>query len=171
MPGSTIPDRVAWAVDQLDLRPDARVLEIGGGPGAAAELVCRQLESGFLLGIDRSAVAIERSTTRNRPFVDAGRLELRRCTLADLEVPDEMFDVAFSVNVNLFWTSPARPELDRLYRALRPAGRLHILYGPAPGDLSQALAAVRRRLEESAFGRAEVRRTERGSEVRATKAG
>ena len=127
MSGLTIPDRVAWAVDQLDLRPDARVLEIGTGPGAAAELVCARLDRGFLLGIDRSAVAIERSTRRNSAYVDGGRLELRRCTLAGLEVPDDSFEVAFSINVNLFWTGPAGAELDLLHRALRPGGRLHVM--------------------------------------------
>jgi len=79
VPALTVPDRVAWAVDQLDLAPDARVLEIGGGPGAAAELVCRRLTDGFLLGIDRSAVAIERSAQRNQAHIAAGR---RSCASA-----------------------------------------------------------------------------------------
>ena len=169
MSRSTVPDRVAWAVDQLDLRPHDRVLEIGGGPGAAAELVCRRLEHGFLLGLDRSAVAIERSTMRNLGHLEAGRLELRLGHLADLDVPDGSFDVAFCVDVNLFWTGSARRELDRLHRALRPGGRLHVCYGPSPSDLIAALEAVRREIEASPFSRAEVRRSDRGSEVRATR--
>ena len=171
MPSPTVPDRVAWAVDQLVLHPDTRVLEIGGGPGAAAELVCSRLERGFLLGIDRSVVAIERSANRNRTHLDAGRLELRQGPLADLVVPKRSFDLAFCINVNLFWTGPAEAELDLLHRALRPGGALHILYGPGPGDPTDALATVQRQIEASAFGRAEVRRTDRGSEVRATKVG
>ncbi|HLL62541.1 MAG TPA: class I SAM-dependent methyltransferase [Propionibacteriaceae bacterium] len=170
MAGLAIPDRVAWAVDRLDLRPDARVLEIGSGPGAAAELVCRRLTHGSLLGIDRSTLAVERAARRNQACIDAGRLELRCCALADLAVPENSFDLAFSVNVNLFWTGPAQAELDLLHRALRPGGRLHVLYGPAPGDPTEALATVRRRLEASRFGRVEVHRAERGSEVRATRA-
>jgi SAM-dependent methyltransferase len=164
-----VPDRVAWAVGRLDLRPDYRVLEIGGGPGAAAELVCRRLEQGFLLGIDRSAVAIERSAARNQAYVDAGRLELRQCALRDLEVPDGSFDLAFSLNVNLFWTSPAQAELELLHRALRPGGGLHVAYGPGPGDPTDALETVRRQIEASPFGRAAVRRTDRGNEIRAAK--
>ena len=169
MPSPTVPDRVAWAVDQLDLRPDARVLEIGGGPGAAAELVCGRLERGFLLGIDRSAVAIERSAKRNRAHLDAGRLELRQCALADLEVPDDSFDLAFSINVNLFWTGPAQAELDLLHRALRPGGALHVLYGPARATPPTRWPRCGGRSRPPPFGRAEVRRTDRGSEVRATK--
>jgi len=91
--------------------------------------------------------------------------------LADLEVPDQSFDVAISVNVNLFWPGPARRELERLHRALRPGGRLHVLYGPAPGDPTGALVRIRRHLEESPFGHAELRRAERGSEVRTSKRG
>ena len=169
MSPSTVPDRVAWAVDQLDLRPHDRVLEIGGGPGAAAELVCRRLGQGFLLGVDRSPMAIERSTKRNQRFLDTGRLELRLGRLADLEVPDDSFDVAFCVDVNLFWIGTGQRELDRLHRALRPGGRLHVFYGPTPGDPAPTLDTVRRHLEASPFRRAEVRRTDRGSEVRASK--
>ena len=169
MPSRRVPDRVAWAVDRLDLVPSARVLEIGGGPGAAAELVCRRLERGFLLGIDRSAVAIARSTERNRAHIGTGRLELRQVALSGLEVPEGSFDVAFSVNVNVFWTGSARTELALLHRALRPGGRLHIMFGPAPGDPSEALATVRRHIEDSPFGWAEVHQEDRGSEVRTTK--
>lgn len=170
MPARTVPDRVRWAVDQLELVPDARVLEVGGGPGAAAELVCARLPLGYLLGVDRSAVAVARSAERNRAHLEAGRVELRRGVLADLEVPDGSFDLAFCVDVNVFWTVPAAVELDRLYRALRPGGRLHVMDGPAPGDFSAALETVRRHLAASSFAGAEVRRTDRGSEVRATRA-
>jgi SAM-dependent methyltransferase len=171
LPARTVPDRVRWAVDQLDLAPDSRVLEIGGGVGAAAELVCARLSSGFLLGLDRSAVAVARSTERNGAHLEAGRLELRRGALSDLDVAAGSFDVAFCLDVNLFWTTPATVELDRLHRALRPGGLLHVMFGPAPRDLSPALEAVRQRLEASSFRQPEVRRANRGSEVRAVRAG
>ena len=171
MPSSSVPDRVAWAVDQLDLHPNARVLEIGGGPGAAAELICRRLDDGSLVGIDRSAVAMARSAKRNEAHVDAGRLELRQGALADLVVPDDSFDLAFCINVNLFWTGPAHRELDLLHRALRPGGSLHVLYGPGPGDPTDALATVRQQIEASArsAGPGYGVRVAGGSEIRATK--
>ena len=77
MAEATIPDRVRWAVEQLRLQPDERVLEIGGGPGAAAELLCSQLAQGRLLGLDRSATAIERARRRNQAHLDSGRLRLQ----------------------------------------------------------------------------------------------
>ena len=36
----TIPARIRWAVDFMDVQPNDHILEIGCGPGAAAELMC-----------------------------------------------------------------------------------------------------------------------------------
>lgn len=87
------------------------MLEVGGGPGSAAELVCGHLPLGYLLGVDRSAVAVARSADRNRAHPEAGRLELRQGVVADLEVPDGSFDLAFCADVNVFWTVPDGPRV------------------------------------------------------------
>ena len=128
-----VPDRVRWAVEQLDLRPSARVLEFGGGPGAAASLICAQLRSGTLLEIDRSGTAIARIRQRCAEYVASGRLVVRQAALAELDLPEDSIDVAFGVNVNLFWTTSAATELALLHRALVAGGQLLIAYGPPPG--------------------------------------
>ncbi|HSU37541.1 MAG TPA: class I SAM-dependent methyltransferase [Propionibacteriaceae bacterium] len=167
MAEATIPDRVRWAVDQLRLQPDARVLEIGGGPGAAAELICPQLAQGWLLNLDRSATAIERARRRNQAHLDSGRLRLQQGELRALDIPEGSVDVAFSLNVNLFWTGPADVELGRLFRALVPGGRLLILYGPSPAgsDQRRVLTQVRDAVAASPFGTASVWAEARGAGV------
>lgn len=132
MPAPTIPDRVRWAVGLLRVSAADRVLEIGCGPGAAAELICPQLDSGFMLAVDRSGKATARTRSRNASHVEAGRLKVLEASLAQLPDSTGMFDVAFSINVNVFWTDPHGPELDVLFRSLCPDGRLAILYGPDP---------------------------------------
>ena len=129
---ATIRTGIRRAVETMALAPDDRVLEVGCGPGAAAELVCAGLSHGRMLAVDRSAVAVRRAAERNAAHVAAGRLEVRRATLAELDLPPGSFDVAFAVNVNVFWTSDAAAELDALGRVLVPGGRLLLAYGDGP---------------------------------------
>jgi hypothetical protein len=46
-------ERLRSIVEQLNIRPDDRVLEIGCGHGVAATLVCERLEEGHLTAIDQ----------------------------------------------------------------------------------------------------------------------
>ncbi len=144
MAGRVVPDRVRAAVDVVAAGPDTRVLEIGCGPGAAAELICPRLTGrGWMLAADRSDVAVRRTAERNAAHVEAGRLEVRCAPLDALCLPDGGFDVAFTLNVNLFWTRDPSPELAVLRRALAPGGVLHLLYGgAAPGGADRTLEAV-----------------------------
>jgi SAM-dependent methyltransferase len=134
MAGRTVPDRVRAAVGLVAAGPDTRVLEVGCGPGAAAELICPALTgSGWMVAADRSETAVRRTADRNAAHVASGRLVVRRGELAELDVVD--VDVAFTLNVNLFWTRDPGPELAVLRRALAPGGVLHVLYGgTAPGE-------------------------------------
>jgi ubiquinone/menaquinone biosynthesis C-methylase UbiE len=65
--------RLEAIIDQLDIRPDDRVLEVGCGHGVAATMVCERLESGCLTGVDRSAKMIEAAARPNATYVEAGR--------------------------------------------------------------------------------------------------
>lgn len=151
MAGKVLPDRVRFAVSVVAPAPSSRVLEIGCGPGAAASLLCPLLTGGgAMLAVDRSAVAVRRTAERNAASVEAGVLEVRESTLDGLVVPAGSVDVAFTVNVNLFWTRDPGPELAVLRAALAPGGRLHVLYEGPPPD------AVRRGLERHGWSVAPV---------------
>lgn len=133
-----VPERIAQAVELLDLTPEQRILEIGCGPGVAASLICARLgDGGHLTAIDRSATAIERASGRNAAALAAGTLDLRHGDLAGLALDgEEPFDTVFAVNVNLFWTGPADVELELIARVLRPGGRLALVYETPRGTLS-----------------------------------
>lgn len=149
----TVPDRVSWAVEVVDPGPGERLLEIGCGPGVAAALVCARLTTGRLTAVDRSEVAVERTMRRNAEHVAAGRLEVVRAELDALDVTG--MDKAFSVNVNVFWTTGADRELAVLHRALRPGGRLYVLYGTGPstgdGDGERAIRTIAASLARHGF--------------------
>ncbi|MGY1604267.1 class I SAM-dependent methyltransferase [Geodermatophilus sp. SYSU D00815] len=147
-----VPARVRWAVQLLDPRPDDVVLEVGCGPGVAADLVCRRLTTGRVVAVDRSAVAVERTARRNAAHVEAGRLTVVRATLAGLQLPAHGVDRAFCVDVNLFWTGDAAAELAVLRHVLRPGGLLLVLYGAGgPTRADRVTGAVTAALERHGF--------------------
>jgi cyclopropane fatty-acyl-phospholipid synthase-like methyltransferase len=148
-----IPERIHCAVEILAVEPGDRVLEIGGGPGVAASLVCERLDVGRLLLIDRSTAAIERTRRRNAEHVASGRLALETVDVASFDPGKARFDKVFAVNVNVFWTTPAIEELTRIRRALDHEGRLFLFYTvPSAARARQVVARVVDALRANGFG-------------------
>ena len=147
-----IPDRIRWAVETLAVEPGDRLLEIGGGPGVAASLVCERLDRGSLLLIDRSTTAIERARRRNPEHLASGRLALETVDVVDFAPGAARFDKVFAVNVNVFWTTPATEELARIRRALQRDGRLFLFYEtPSAARARQAVGGVVDALRATGF--------------------
>ncbi|MFN2506359.1 MAG: trans-aconitate 2-methyltransferase [Acidimicrobiales bacterium] len=137
------PIRITWALDLLELTPADRVLEIGCGPGVAASLVADRLAEGSVTAIDRSPTAIARARARNLHHLESGRLALAEVALAEFR-SESQFDKAFSVNVNVFWTTSAAPECEALKAVLTPRGVVHLLFegtGDSGSDVSATVAA------------------------------
>ena len=124
----TIPARIRWAVDLMDVQPADQVLEIGCGPGAGAELICRRLETGKLFAIDRSESGVDRTKRRNHQFVQAGRLTVRQIDLATLRVPVKRLNKVFAFNVNLFWVRVCPDEIALLHEGVVPGGSVFLFY-------------------------------------------
>jgi ubiquinone/menaquinone biosynthesis C-methylase UbiE len=103
-----VSERLRSIVEQLDIRPDDRVLEIGCGHGVAATLVCERLEGGRLTAVDRSPKMIEAAARRNAAYVEAGKAEFLVAALEDLDLGERRFDKVFAVRVGLFHREPDR---------------------------------------------------------------
>ena len=101
-------ERLRSIVEQLEIQPDDRVLEIGCGHGVAARLVCERLVAGHLTAIDRSAKMIAAAARRNAAFVEAGRAEFLVAELEQLDLGERRFDKIFAVRVGLFHREPDR---------------------------------------------------------------
>ena len=153
-----VPERVQRAVALLDLRGDEVVLEIGPGPGAAAELVLARYPGVRYVAVDRSATAVARTSARNRAAVDGGRLVVREGDVADPDLADAIggpFDVVFAVNVNVFWTRASHTEASALAGLLVPGGSLWLVY-ETPGNDGRVVDGVRASLTVPELGEAVV---------------
>jgi len=124
----TIPPRIRWAVEVMDVQPNDHVLEIGCGPGAAAELICEQLETGKLFAIDRSESGVDRTKRRCAQHVESGRLTVRQIDLATLRVPVKRLNKVFAFNVNLFWVRSCADEVALLHERVVPGGAVYLFY-------------------------------------------
>ena len=124
----TIPPRIRWAVDVMDVQPGDHVLEIGCGPGAGAELICQRLETGKLFAIDRSESGVDRTKRRCAQYVESGRLTVRQIDLATLRVPVKRLNKVFAFNVNLFWVRECAEEVALLHERVVPGGAVYLFY-------------------------------------------
>ncbi|HSJ13037.1 MAG TPA: class I SAM-dependent methyltransferase [Longimicrobiales bacterium] len=149
MAGTQASERLVWAVDALDVTPSSQVLEIGCGHGVAVSLVAARLESGRIIGLDRSAKMIATARHRNARHVAAGRATFVLGAVESTDLGESIFDVIFAVNVNLLWGGRGGPALQSVQRALKPRGELYLfaqaapqMRRPSPGHLPDLLAEL-----------------------------
>ncbi|RBP64982.1 methyltransferase family protein [Brevibacterium sanguinis] len=128
---NALSPRLAAIVAALPLRPGLRVLEIGGGPGAAAKAVAARIGTGHILMIDRSQRSIALAERNAEVEISAGRMSVRHIAVEDFVLlPDEgPFDLAFGIRVGALdgrHPETGRLALTRIAAALTPGGRLFI---------------------------------------------
>jgi cyclopropane fatty-acyl-phospholipid synthase-like methyltransferase len=127
---SKAADRLVWTVKQMDLVPTDRVLEIGCGHGVAITLVCEQLSSGGVLGVDRSATMIEMAARRNADHVAAGRATFQTASLHEANLEGATFDKVLAIHVPVFLRGQPDRELEIVRDHLAADGRLFLSYQP-----------------------------------------
>ena len=148
----TIPARIRWAVEFMDVQPTDHVLEIGCGPGAGAEAICSRLTTGKLFAIDRSESGVDRTKRRCARFVEAGRLTVRQIDLATLRVPVKRLNKVYAFNVNLFWVRDCADEMALLHERVLPGGSVFLFYEVKfPDQMPTVVAKSSAALAEAGF--------------------
>jgi ubiquinone/menaquinone biosynthesis C-methylase UbiE len=116
-----------YALGQLALSPDDRVLELGFGGGV---LIPHLLEAAaFVQGIDRSSDAVAAARRRFSNSVRSGRARFDLGSVEAIPLPDASVDKAITVHTVYFWPT-LEDGLAEFARVLRPSGRLVIGFLP-----------------------------------------
>jgi cyclopropane fatty-acyl-phospholipid synthase-like methyltransferase len=153
---SSVADRIVWAVELLDVQPDDRVLEIGGGTGIAASIVVQHLTDGTFTGLDRSPAMMAQATKRNQAAVQSGKAFFVASTVAGAEFAGRQFDKVFLVNVNLHLHDAVR-DFTTISSWLAPGGTfVAVSQPPAERKALDYAAQMPEILAESGFGEVEV---------------
>src|SRR5687767_13977974 len=96
---SRASERQRRAVEELDIQPGDRVLELGCGHGVAATLVCDKLgPGGHLTAIDVTQKMIEAASSRNAECVAVGRATFVCSSFEEADCDDELFDNVFGIH-------------------------------------------------------------------------
>lgn len=137
---------VTWA----DLSPDARVLDLGCGPGGGVAETLLRVPRGHVTGIDRSAAMVQQARRRNRAAVQGGRASIVHASAERVPLPDASIDRIIATHVVYFWTDLA-PVLRECRRLLRPGGTVTFTFGDPHAMRTAFPASVYRLRTEAEF--------------------
>lgn len=127
---NNISKRLEEIVTALPLKEGQRILEIGCGTGVLAREIANRLSNVYLLGLDRSAKAIEQCISSSNAEISNGKLKFKKTTIEDFEFDGEkLFDFAFAIRVGAL--DGRHPEIERkalsnIAKALKSNGKLFI---------------------------------------------
>ena len=113
-------------VDQADIRPKLRVIEIGCGTGNLSILIKRHHPQAKVVGLDPDPKALARA--RRKAEREALSVQLDRGFAEELPYPDASFDRVFSAFMFHHLESDEKEKtLQEARRVLKPSGSLHLV--------------------------------------------
>ena len=99
-------------VQELEIKQNDRVLEIGFGPGIGINMICKNFNCS-VTGIDFSELMFREAQLRNKRHIENHKLVLNFGDYLDFKFPVESFDKIFFINVIYFWNNIEKPFIDR----------------------------------------------------------
>jgi SAM-dependent methyltransferase len=138
-----------WGLRQLEMKPDATVLDIGCGGGRTIQKLAAAAPRGRVHGVDYSAESVRVSRITNASLVDAGRVNVQQASVSKLPFPDAMFDLVTAVETHYYWPD-LTADLREIRRVMKPHSTLAIIaecykggrFGTAQGMVMKILGST-----------------------------
>ncbi|MCA0981290.1 class I SAM-dependent methyltransferase [Exiguobacterium aestuarii] len=125
---------VEWTIEQLQMYPNATVLELGCGAGDAMATILQKQEDVNVVGLDRSKTLIASAKKRNATSIQTRRARLMEGDFHQLAMTDASIDHVFSIHTLYFWED-VTTVLSEIERVLKPNGTFLITYCDGKGDV------------------------------------
>lgn len=126
MNGGTHAAMALWGIELTNIPAEGEIIDIGCGGGAnLARLMERSLH-GRVIGVDYSAVAVEKSRKVNSEAIRTGRCKVLEASVEHLPFKDGTIAMATAFETVYFW-----PDIEKcfaeVWRVLTPGGRFLIV--------------------------------------------
>lgn len=108
-------------MDELDLRGDECILDLGCGNGLLTEKLAKRVPGGRVIGVDSSSSMLEQANSHK-----ADNVEFRLLDMEDMII-DEKFDVVFS-NAALHWVKDHSHVLQIMHDSLKSNGIMRVQF-------------------------------------------
>jgi SAM-dependent methyltransferase len=147
-----LSERLAWAVERLDVQPGDRVLEVGCGRGVAVSLICERVGDGIVVGLDRSPKMIAAASRRNADHVADGRARFVTAELRAADLGGQQFTKVLAARFPPLLRGRPGAELAVVRDHLVEGGALFVTEQPRDAAQAESVAdAVASRLDEHGY--------------------
>jgi ubiquinone/menaquinone biosynthesis C-methylase UbiE len=138
------------AVDALEIAPDATIVDVGCGTGAALRHAASVVTDGQLVGVDPVERMVEIACERLDGHATADRIEFRLGAASALPVDDGFADLVFAFDSFDHWEDQ-RAGLAEVRRVLRTDGRFFVVKDQSVPGGDASRAGFRELVEDEGF--------------------
>ena len=119
-------DLTDWALGLIDFGVSDHVLDVGCGGGAALKKISGIVSSGYLYGVDHSALSVSLTEKNNADIIKEGRMNILKSSVEKLPFLNAIFDKIITVESFYFWPDPQN-NLKEIRRTLKPSGKFYLV--------------------------------------------
>ena len=137
-------------IQQANIRPGMRVLDLGCGTGTLTILTKKTHPNADVVGLDGDQAVLK--IARSKAYQADVNITLDHGMAFQMPYPDNSFDrVLSSLVIHHLSTENKQRAMQEIYRVLRPGGELHIVdFGKPHQTYTRLISLVMRRLEQAA---------------------
>ena len=116
-----------FVYDLMSIQANDHVIEIGSGTGKFIKKMAKNIDNGFIEGVDFSNTMVSIAQRKNKNNIANGKVKIVEGNFDEMKYEKESYSKACSVNTLYFWN---RPEytVKKIAEILMPRGKLYLAF-------------------------------------------